>query len=213
MPRKYPNKFTDTASAQAPTIFVLNQNPSEAGARAELFRASGFAVELHASGRALLSSLTNSRHGCVVLDLELPWSERCELQAALHDRDHPLPMVVLTGSREVLEAVAMMQRGLAEMLPQACSAAELCEAVDRSLVACTQRKATAQARARWATLTPRERDVCRLLGDGLIDKQVAAELGTTRSTVQLQRARAFEKLGVSSAAELVRVLVALERGA
>ncbi|NVB42620.1 hypothetical protein G6O69_32660 [Pseudenhygromyxa sp. WMMC2535] len=154
----------------------------------------------------LLSSLVGRERGCVVLATALPWAQRRALQESLRERERALPLVILTADQHVLDAAAILSRGLAALISAASSSADLREAIEHSRLELDRRLARARARARWASLTTREREVCQLLARGMIDKQVAAELGTTRSTVQLQRARAFAKMGVSSAVEMSRAI-------
>lgn len=175
-----------------------------------ILRAAGHRAETFSHAEALLERLSDGDRGCVVVDLRMPGLNGLELQQALLGRGVLLPLIFVSGRADVPAAVAAMKGGAVDFLSKPVEPATLCAAVERALrtdaALTATRAACERARARWAELSTREREVCRLFANGLADKQIGAVLGTAPSTVQAQRARALQKLKVGSGAELVRLL-------
>lgn len=167
-------------------------------------------MEAFEQPEALLSRLSVRDRGCAVLDLQMPGFNGIELQRALIHRGVLLPLVFVSGHAAVPDAVVAMKQGAADFLCKPVDPDELRVVVDRALrrdaEAALRREACERARLRWMKLSKREQDVCRLFARGLLNKQIASDLGVTESTVQAQRARALEKLQMNSAAELIRLL-------
>lgn len=199
------------------TVFIVDDELTTLHALEEALRTEGRVVEGFLDAAALLARLTPEDHGCVLLDLRLPGLNGLELQAALAGRGLSLPIIFVSGHAEIPAVVSAMQRGALDFLPKPIDLDRLEAAVDRALRLDAQRVAEQaeleRLRGRWAALTQRERDVCRLSARGLLTKQIAAELGTAQSTVQVQRASAWRKLQIDSPAELVRLLAQLEPAA
>ena len=174
-------------------------------------------MEAFEQPEALLERLSASDRGCVVLDLQMPGLNGLELQKALGERGVTMPLIFVSGRADVPSAVAAMKRGAVDFLSKPIDPEELLAVVARALQKDAEGTAARAARelalARWAALSQREQEVCRLCARGLLNKQIATEIGTVESTVQAQRARALKKLQISSNAELVYLLTHLdERG-
>jgi FixJ family two-component response regulator len=146
----------------------------------------------------------------VVVDLRMPEVGGLELQEELERRGSHLPLVFLTGHGDVSSSVRAMKAGAIDFLTKPCEDTDLLAAVERAL----QRDARERAargeqqafRTRFEALTPREREVCWLVAQGLLNKQIAVELGAAEKTIKVHRGRVMEKLGVESVAELVRLV-------
>lgn len=197
-------------NSEAQCVFWVDDDPVMLFLWGDILRSAGHRVEVFEHAEALMKRLSPKDRGCVVLDLRMPGLNGLELQRALLTLGVTLPLIFVSGSADVPSAVTAMKGGAVDFLSKPLNARELCEVVERALQKdaeiTKERSRRAQARALWSGLSPRERDVCRLLARGLADKQIAAELGTAPPTVQAQRTKAMQKLHVSSAAEMVRLL-------
>lgn len=197
-------------SSLSPCVFLVDDDPVMLFLWNGILQSAGHRVEWFERADALLKHLTPEARGCVVVDLRMPGLNGLELQGALHARGIKLPLIFVSGSADVPSAVTAMKGGAVDFLSKPVSSQELCEVVKRAIERDSEitrdRAQRVQAKALWSGLSPRERDVCRLLASGLADKQIAAQLGTTHSTVQAQRTRALQKLQMSSAAEVIRLL-------
>jgi FixJ family two-component response regulator len=175
-----------------------------------LLRAAGHTVEAFASAREFLERERYAGPGCLVLDLRMPEMTGLELQEALDRVGHALPVVFISGHGDVPASVRAMKAGAIDFLTKPVQKRTLLQAVERALARdAAARAARAErdaARARLGRRTPRERQVCDLVANGLLNKQIAAELGTGEKTIKFHRAHVMEKLGVGSVAELVRLI-------
>lgn len=192
------------------SVFIVDDDRLQTLFLGEALRTAGHRVEVFERPEALLARLGPSDRGCVVLDLQMPGMSGIELQRALLDRGALLPLIFVSGSAGVSDAVAAMKQGAIDFLSKPVDPDELRTLVARALridrEAASERKDREHARTRWAELTRREQDVCRLFARGMLIKQIAAELGTTEGTVQAQRGRALQKLHMSTAAEVIHLL-------
>lgn len=191
-------------------VFLVDDEAFMLLALGGTLRAAGYAVQTFEHPDGLLSRLSADDRGCVVLDLQMPGLNGLELQRALSERGITMPLVFVSGRADVPAAVAAMKQGAVDFLSKPVDPKELLAVVGRALQKEAEltaaRTASIQASARWTRLSRREQDVCRLSAKGLINKQIAAELGTSESTVQAQRANAFKRLGISSNAELAPLI-------
>jgi FixJ family two-component response regulator len=197
-------------SPARPTVLVVDDDPSVLRSLERMFQVEGYAVECFAHPRQLLARGGGVGPLCVVMDLRMPELNGLELQEELHRQGFRHPIIFISGHGDIPAAVKAMKAGAVDFLPKPFSSADLLAAVERALA--QEREAMAQAlqhealRARFAVLTPRESQICRMVAQGLLNKQIAAELGTAEQTVRVQRSRVMEKLAVGSVAELVRLL-------
>jgi FixJ family two-component response regulator len=198
-----------------PLIHVVDDDDSLRTALLRLLAASGLEARGYASSGEFLLDPLPERPGCLLLDLRLPGPSGLELQAALQRRGNPLPIVFLTGYADVGASVQAMKGGAVDFLTKPVERDALLDAVGRALARQAQERADCDGaerlRARFASLTPRERAVFESIIAGQLNKQIAAEIGIAERTVKLQRAQLMAKLGVGSAVELGRLAERLRR--
>lgn len=178
-----------------------------------LLRASGWAVEGHASARAFLDRPPPSGPACLVLDLHLPDLGGLELQQALLARAPGLPIVFITGQGDIPSTVRAMKAGAVEFLTKPFAPEALLDgvaaALRRSADGAAVEASRSEAAARHATLTPREREVMAHVVAGRLNKQIAAALGLREATVKLHRGNVMRKMAAASLADLVRLAALL----
>ncbi|HET7617584.1 MAG TPA: response regulator, partial [Vicinamibacterales bacterium] len=170
----------------------------------------GYRVAVYSSASAFLERPPADAPGCVLLDLRMPGLSGLDVQDALTRRGIRLPIVFLSGQSDVPSTARAMRDGAVDFLVKPIDELELVAAIERavarSAVIRDQARLARDAAARWARLTKRERDVCGLVARGLLNKQIAWELGTSESTIKVHRGRVMRKLEVDSVADLVRLL-------
>ncbi|WP_437681857.1 response regulator transcription factor [Sorangium sp. So ce131] len=198
----------------APTVFVVEDDPSVLRALERLLRAAGYVAETYASPGAFLSRAPTERPGCVVADLRMPVMDGIELQQELARRGCPLPIVLLTGYGDGASAARAMKAGAIAFLTKPCDDTDLLAAVERAVARDAEARAARgeqQAlRTRFEALTPREREVCLRVARGLVNEQMAEELGVEERAIGVHRGQVMEKLGVASVVELARLVDRLD---
>jgi FixJ family two-component response regulator len=191
-------------------VYVVDDDASMRRSVERLLRSFGYRVETYASAQSFLDRPPVRDVGCLVLDLRMPGIDGLDLQGRLAARGDDLPVIFVSGHGDVPSSVRAMKAGAFDFLTKPFDANIFGAAVERALDWHAERlasRATLDAlRARFITLTPREREVCDLVAEGRLNKQVAERLGTTEKTIKVHRARVLEKLGVRSVAELVRIV-------
>lgn len=191
------------------SVAIVDDDPSVRKALARLLRTADYNVETFASSQEFLRQASVGDIGCLLLDVQLPDLNGLELQNELDRLPHSPPVVFITGHGDIPMTVRAMQAGAIDFLTKPCDARVLLEAVGRALEKEAERRkreqASASARTRLDRLTPREQDVLRGVVAGLLNKQIAAELGICEKTVKVHRAHVMEKMCVRSVAELVRL--------
>jgi FixJ family two-component response regulator len=196
-------------SSPAPTIFVVDDDPSVRKGITRLLRAAGLDVSSYASAQEYLERYDPSAPGCLVLDLAMPGFSGLDLQEALAARGGAPPIIFLTGHADVPDSVQAMKRGAVEFLTKPVDEHMLIEAVRNAVakdrVDRSKRAELAEIRKRLATLTPREVQVLRCVVAGKLNKHTATELGTVEKTVKVHRARIMKKMQIDSLAELVQL--------
>lgn len=196
-----------------PVVHVVDDDVTHLGAVALVLRTAGFRVEAFDSAEAFLARQGDSP-GCVVLDLHMPGFGGLELQDAIARAREPLPVVFLTGQGSVRTSVQAMRNGAIDFLTKPASADELIDAVQRAIAVDeatrAERHRLRELRGRYQTLTPREREVFALVARGLLNKQIAGELGTSERTAKAHRANVMQKMRMKSVAELARAAARLE---
>ncbi|MEI8243175.1 MAG: response regulator [bacterium] len=200
------------AAAHPPaTVHVVDDDDSVRRGLARLLRSAGLHVELFASAEEFLEHARAAPDGggCLILDIKMPGLDGLGLQDALGGIGCGLPIVFISGHGDVPMSVRAMKRGAVDFLTKPFDGQVLLDAVALALrkdqALRLQRAATAEARKREQTLTPRERDVMVRVIAGMLNKQIAAELGIEEGTIKVHRGRVMAKMGVRSVAELVRL--------
>jgi FixJ family two-component response regulator len=196
------------APEPAPLVFVVDDDESVRAGLASLIRSAGLRVEAFASSQAFRARAPVDAPGCLVLDVRLPGSSGLELQRELAELDTELPIIFITGHADVPTTVRAMKAGALEFLLKPLADADILEAIERALAqhrATRERKAEmAVLGARYDSLTRREREVMERVVAGLLNKQIAAELGTSEVTIKVHRAQVMRKMLAGSLADLVR---------
>ncbi len=190
-----------------PRVFVVDDDASILRAIDRLLRASGYAVEVFNSPASFLERLPYTGVSCLVLDMRMPGMSGLDVQGAIAARGPAIPTIFLSGTSDVHTAASAMRKGALDFLVKPIDTTELVEAVshalERSAEAIRRRGEEAAFNERFARLTKREREVCDRVAHGLLNKQIAYELGTSEKTVKVHRARVMQKLEVDSVAALV----------
>ncbi len=190
-------------------VFVVDDDASLRDSLADLLRSIGLRVETFASAQEFLQSKRPDVPSCLVLDVRLRGLSGLDLQKRLIEGDSEIPIIFITGHGDIPMAVQAMKAGAMEFLHKPFRDQDLLDAVQQALEcdreAREQRAEITELRKRFDSLTPREREVMALVAAGLLNKQVAGELGTSEASVKVHRQHVMEKIGADSLAELVRM--------
>src|SRR5258705_9721159 len=187
-------------------VFVIDDDPSMRTAIKELIEAVGLNCQTFASGQELLDAKLPDVPGCLILDVRLPGLSGLHLQRELADRGNQIPIIFITGHGDIPMSVQAMKAGAVEFLTKPFRDQDLLDAIEqateRDRAARRQRMETVELFARHESLTPREREVMQLVVTGLLNKQIAVELGISEKTVNVHRAQVMQKMKANSLAEL-----------
>jgi len=202
---------------RGPIVHVVDDDDSVRTAVVRLLQAAGYEARGYASaGEFLLGRSDRNAPGCVVLDVRLPGPSGLDLQEALARLEVPLPIVFLTGHGDIPMSVRAMKAGAVDFLTKPVSREALLAAVRVAVARDADTRAAREGlrglRARYDSLTPREREVFAGIVAGRLNKQIAADLGTAERTIKAHRAHVMEKMDVASVAELVRIAGQLSAG-
>jgi FixJ family two-component response regulator len=194
----------------SPKVFLVDDDGSVLRAVGRLIKSAGYEVQTFVSARGFLDS-GDFKNGpaCLVLDVRMPGFNGLELQRELQAANATLPIIFITGHGDIPTTVRAMKAGAVDFLTKPVKDAVLLRAIEQALARAVRDQAEREAfealNKRLNTLTPREREVMGLVVSGLLNKQIAFELGTVEKTIKVHRARVMQKMGVDSLAELVRL--------
>jgi RNA polymerase sigma factor (sigma-70 family) len=190
-------------------VFVVDDDAEVRKALDSLIRSLGLQVELFGSPQDFLQSKPPKVASCLILDIRLPGVSGLEFQRKLAEANNPIPIIFITGHGDIPMSVRAMKAGAVEFLTKPWRDQDLLDAIHLALDrdrARRQREAEmAKLRDRFEWLTPREREVLPLVVSGLPNKQIAAEIGTSETTVKVHRGQLMRKMGADSLPELVRM--------
>jgi len=190
-------------------VFIVDDDPLVRDSVADLLDSAGFEVRTFGSAAEFVQSKRPDLSACLILDVELPGLSGLDLQAELANSGAEVPIIFLTGHGDIPMSVRAMKRGAVEFLTKPFRQQELLDAVQEALrrdsEARLQRSEISELTKRLRTLTPREHQVLALVVTGLLNKQIAGELGTTEETIKVHRGRVMSKMSAGSLAELVRM--------
>ncbi len=197
------------SSPRQPTVLVVDDDPSMQQALARLFRSVDLKVEVFGSTRELLAQQLPESAACLVLDVRLPGISGLDFQAELAKSGVPIPIIFMTGHGDVPMSVQAMKAGATDFLTKPFRDQDMLDAVSHAIERDRKRRETAAEavaqRAQFDALTPREREIMGYVTLGLMNKQIAAELGLSLVTVKIHRGHLMRKMHARSLAELVRM--------
>jgi FixJ family two-component response regulator len=203
-----PISTRDPARAEEPIVFVIDDDASMREALRGLFRSVGLQVEVFGSAPEFLQSKLPDVTSCLLLDIRLPRLSGLDFQAELMKAGIHIPIIFMTGHGDIPMSVKAMKAGAVDFLTKPFRDQDMLDAVVRAIEHDRKRRVGAKAlsdvQARFAILTPREREVLALVAAGLMNKQIAAEIGIAEITVKIHRGNVMKKMGVKSLADLVR---------
>ncbi len=196
-------------NGQSAKVFVVDDDVSICVALSRLMRSAGFQVETFGTAAECLSADRLKDADCLVLDVHLPDLSGLELQARLADLGLELPIVFITGRGDIPMSVRAMKAGALEFLTKPFEDRQLLDAIGQGIARCRRARQhegeLVGLRSRYESLTPRERQVFALVVRGLLNKQIAGELGTAEKTVKIHRGQVMRKMAAGSLPDLVRM--------
>jgi FixJ family two-component response regulator len=197
------------SSAEDAIVFVVDDDPLVRAALSSLFHSVGLRVEAFASATELLQSPLPGAPSCLVVDIRLPRLSGLDLQAELRSSGVMIPIVFITGHGDIPMSVKAMRAGAINFLTKPFRDQEMLDAVREALERDRRRlsdvKSNSDEQARFASLTPRQREIMALVTSGLMNKQIAAKIGIAEMTVKIHRGHVMRKMQTRSLAELVLI--------
>jgi len=192
-----------------PIVFVVDDDPSMREALADLIASVGLSVEAFKSAPEFLERRRPDAPACLVLDVRLPGLSGLDLQRELLRTEAPIPIIFITGHGDIPMSVRAMKEGAVEFLPKPFRDQDLLDAIQHGIeidrVARQERTVVAALRRGYESLTKREREVMKLLVTGLLNKQIAAQLGSSEVTVKMHRGQVMHKMKAESVVQLARM--------
>ncbi len=196
-------------------VYVVDDDPAVRDSLVWLLESESIPTREFASASEFLHQYRPDWHGCVVLDVRMPGMSGLELQERLADSDSSLPIIVVTGHAEVPMAIRAMKAGAFDFIEKPFSDEAMLDCIRRAIaaenLASEERDYDSEIFARYQTLTPREREVMRLVSEGRANKVIAADLQVSAKTVEVHRSRLMSKMRARSISDLVRQAIVLEQ--
>ncbi len=207
--------MTKQATEPACLIRIIDDEPGALEAVAFMLECEGYETACYDSAQSFLTTDVPSIPGCVLSDIRMPGMTGLDLFDTLRERNYPHPVLFMTAFADVETAVDAMKNGLVDYLVKPVVPEKLFSSVARAFKIDRQRHAgldcnTGAWRDRWETLTGREQEVVKLVGRGLLSRQIAIELDISQRTVEVHRAAALKKLGVTTPAQAALILSEIE---
>jgi len=191
-------------------VFLIDDDASVRKGVLRLLRSAGYKSEAFESASNFLTREQHAGPACVIVDVQMPGLNGIDLQSVLIQRRREEQLVFITGHGNIPMCAQAMKAGAVDFLPKPFRATELLQCVERALTRSADQRRRgadkAEARLLLDLLTPREFEVMQLVVTGMLNKQIASELGTAEKTIKVHRGRVMKKLGIVSVAELVRLV-------
>jgi len=193
-----------------PTVFVVDDDPSIRESLGLLLSSAGYGVKTFSSAKEFLKSeRSTSGPACLVLDVKMPGISGLDLQAELASRNYAIPVIFITGHGDIPMSVQAMKKGAVDFLSKPFNDDQLLDSVKAAILKDEQIRSSLDEEKnimkRLESLTPREHEILTYLITGMLYKQIASELKISERTVKAHRKQVFEKVGVASIADLVRL--------
>ncbi len=196
-------------SGTEPIVFVVDDESSVREGLVDLINSVGVKAKAFNSAREFLEYKRPEGPSCLVLDVRLPGASGLELQRELTGSPQPIPIIFITGHGDIPMSVRAIKDGAVEFLTKPFRDQDLLDAVQQALkmdrAAREQRARATETRHRYESLTPREREVMQLVISGLLNKQIAGQLGASEVTVKMHRGQVMHKMKAESVVELLRM--------